>query len=288
MAGGGREAGAAPHHVPLGLTLAAVPCPLQLQLLLLRLLLCKDEGGHEGTLRVPVGQERRGTTPPCTPGALVLPTPPTSPPAPPPEPPAPPITFADGAAQLLGVHLAAAVEGLAQDGVTDHCALLGTAGTWLIKRGGPHRRVLPPSSHPPSPYLAAADGALLVVVGCPAGAVRPVLPLEEAGVGVLLQLLRVPGLGALGELGLPRGQAGPPCLAPVGDVHLGGRRVGTEGEPTGTPRQAAGTVPILSPSQPTPGSVTQPRTLPSPRGVTGTHGGDLPSPASPLEGGLWC
>lgn len=206
----------------------------------------------------------------------------------PPGAPCPPITFADGAAQLLGVHLAAAVEGLAQDGVTDHRALLGTAGTWLMKRGGPHRRVLPPSSHPPSPYLAAADGALLVVVGCPAGAVRPVLPLEEAGVGVLLQLLRVPGLGALGELGLPRGQAGPPCLAPVGDVHLGGRRVGTEGDPTGTPRQAAGTVPILSPSQPTPGSVTQPRTLPSPRGVTGTHGGDLPSPASPLEGGLWC
>lgn len=89
-----------------------------------------------------------------------------------------------------------------------------------------------PSTSRPGPYLAAADGALLVVVGCPAGAVRPVLPLEEAGVGVLLQLLQVAGLGALGELGLPRdppsGQAGPPCVAPVGDVHLEGGK-GQEG-----------------------------------------------------------
>lgn len=41
----------------------------------------------------------------------------------------------------------------------------------------------------------------------------PVLTLKEAGVGVLLQLLQVPGLGALRELslpqGLPWGQAGP-------------------------------------------------------------------------------
>lgn len=163
----------------------------------------------------------------------------------------------------------------------------GQQGRGSLK-GGPHRRVLPPSSHPPSPYLAAADGALLVVVGCPAGAVRPVLPLEEAGVGVLLQLLRVPALGALGELGLPRGQAGPPCLAPVGDVHLGGRRVGTEGDPTGTPRQAAGTVPILSPSQPTPGRATQPRTLPCPQGGgdRDAPGGTYPSPHLPSRVGF--
>lgn len=83
-----------------------------------------------------------------------------------------------------------------------------------------------PSSTIPSSYLAAADGTFLVVVRCPAGAVCPVLTLKEAGVGVFLQLLQVPGLGALGELslpqGLPRGQAGPSCMALVGNVHLEG------------------------------------------------------------------
>lgn len=44
-----------------------------------------------------------------------------------------PHTFTDGAAQLLRVHLAGTVEGLAQDGIADDRALLGTAGTWLIE-----------------------------------------------------------------------------------------------------------------------------------------------------------
>lgn len=54
----------------------------------------------------------------------------------------------------------------------------------------------------------------------------PVLTLKEAGIGVLLQLLLVPGLGALRELclpqGLPWGQAGPSCVALVGNVNLEG------------------------------------------------------------------
>lgn len=50
---------------PLRLTLATVPCPLQLQLLLLHLLLCKEEGGREGVQRL-----REPSThgePPCSP-----------------------------------------------------------------------------------------------------------------------------------------------------------------------------------------------------------------------------
>lgn len=92
--------------------------------------------------------------------------------------------------------------------------------------------MLPAQACTPSSYLAAADGALLVIVRCPASAVCPVLPLKEAGVGVLLQLLQIPGLDTLGELGLPQGfpwgQARPSCMALVGDVHLErGNRVGT-------------------------------------------------------------
>lgn len=83
-----------------------------------------------------------------------------------------------------------------------------------------------PFSTTPVSYLAAADGALLVIVRCPACAMCPVLTLKEAGIGVLLQLLLVPGLGALRELCLPQGllwgQAGPSCMALVGNVHLEG------------------------------------------------------------------
>lgn len=57
----------------------------------------------------------------------------------PPDPclgsPQPPGTFTDGAAQLLGVHLAGTVEGLTQNGVTDHCALLGAVGMELVTGG---------------------------------------------------------------------------------------------------------------------------------------------------------
>lgn len=44
--------------MPRKLTLAAVPCPFQLQLLLLHLLLCRDQGEH--------AQDTRVGPPPCT------------------------------------------------------------------------------------------------------------------------------------------------------------------------------------------------------------------------------
>jgi len=250
------------------------------------------------------GSER--DPPPCTHGE-----PPCSPSCPSgtPHPPQPPGTFADGAAQLLGVHLVGTVEGLAQDGVADHRALLGATGTGLV-RGGTTDGCHPQLALPPSPYLAAADGALLVIVGCPAGAVRPVLPLEEAGVGVLLQLLQVLGLGALGELSLPRSQAGPSCVAPVGDVHLDMKQKcwhhrGTpcpvpmpgcppwpelvEEAPTTTGHTTAGCwdrAILCPPACPHPalGSVTGWR----PRAAVPYPGGHLPVPASPRWGGLWC
>lgn len=101
---------------PQGLTLTTVPCPLQLQLFLLRLLLYKEEEGHEG---VHIAKSLKGTPTLFSQGA-----------------PSPsPGTFTDGAAQLFGVHLVGTVEGLAQDGVADHCALLGTAEVGLIREG---------------------------------------------------------------------------------------------------------------------------------------------------------
>lgn len=63
----------------------------------------------------------------------ILPTAPSFCPTPPPRSSLCPHTFTDGAAQLLRVHLAGTVEGLAQDGIADHCALLGIAGTLLIE-----------------------------------------------------------------------------------------------------------------------------------------------------------
>lgn len=56
-------------------------------------------------------------------------------------------------------------------------------------------------------YLAAAAEAV-VVVRCPVGAVGVVLPLEEAGVGVLLQLLGVPHVQTILRLALV-------CLRPA-------------------------------------------------------------------------
>lgn len=46
---------------PQGLTLATVPCPLQLQLFLLCLLLYKEEEGHKGVHTVPAAKSPRGT-----------------------------------------------------------------------------------------------------------------------------------------------------------------------------------------------------------------------------------
>lgn len=157
--------------------------------------------------------------------------------------PLPPSGYSPG---HIGQHWSGACVGLGHDGGGQ------TTGSQITVRlcrqkGGVHwvlgvwGRRAPPQWPFPGTYLAGAEGAKGVVVGCPASSMRALLPLKKASVGITGPPV-APRLG--GQWGVwaqcsgqscrccsggcrgPRSpscrQTQAACLALVGNVHLGG------------------------------------------------------------------